>query len=478
MVITDIRNKIKNNYKAWRGIEPDSIAELPLSGSNRKYFRIFQDGNKVIGTYNNDKNENTAYFYLQNQLQNSGVNVPAVYFKNESEGIYFQEDLGTTNLYEYVTGGSEISKEHLLVVYKKVIEQMPALQYKTAQNLDFSRCYPREAFDRQSIQWDLNYFKYNFLKLAGVPFHEQKLEDDFQTFITFLLEAPGDFFLFRDFQSRNIILKDQQVFFIDFQGGRRGALQYDLASLLYESKIGLTTEIRQELLNYYLNVFSEYSFFKKKHFMQYYPAYALVRLLQAFGAYGYRGIFEKKSFFVKSIAQGVANLKEIFSNEILQQKLPYISSLLPEIDRNIHNYNIPELNEKITVTINSFSYKNGLPDDWSGNGGGYVFDCRSLPNPGRFEQYRNATGRDKEVIDFLKNEPDVEAFLTSARSLLAQTLNKYISRGFNHLSVSFGCTGGQHRSVYCAEQTVKYLKNAFNVQIHLIHRELNMNEKH
>ena len=272
------------------------------------------------------------------------------------------------------------------------------------------------------------------------------------------------------------MLKDDKVYLIDFQGGRRGALQYDLASLLYESKVNLSATLREKIFNYYLEVYSGYNFFDREEFQKFFPAYALVRILQAFGAYGYRGIFEKKAFFAKSIALGLSNLLELFNEPVLSKNFPYLYSIVKSMQGLNSKFNIPIAKEGLYVTITSFSYKNGLPDDWSGNGGGFVFDCRALPNPGRYEQYRSLTGRDNDVIDFLKKEHEVNVFLSSTQEVVASSVKKYIERGFSNLSISFGCTGGQHRSVYSAQNLFNFLKMNFDVKLRLIHREQNIDE--
>ena len=478
MTIPEIRTKLADFFFQWKGIKATELKELPLSGSNRKYFRVLSDAPPLIATYNSDKAENEAFFYLAEKLKRSGVNVPEVYYKDTEKGLYFQEDLGDDNFFDVIAAAKNKSDDEVLEAYKRIIVQMPALQHGAAQGMDFSVCYPREAFDRQSIQWDLNYFKYCFLKLVDLPFIEQKLEDEFQKLIALVLEAPSDFFLFRDFQSRNIMLKNEAVYFIDFQGGRRGALQYDLASLLYESKTNLTDELRDRILNHYVEVFSQHDFFDTSTFLKYYPAYSLVRVLQAFGAYGYRGLFEKKAFFVDSILKGLKNLNSIFSDTNLQHAFPYLHALVNDMQVLKERFTVPKSESKLTVSITSFSYKKGYPEDWSGNGGGFVFDCRALPNPGRYEEYRASTGRDENVQTFLEKEQEVKVFKEEVCGTVSHSVQKYIERGFTNLSVSFGCTGGQHRSVYNAEQLYSWLKMNFDINLRLVHRELNLEESY
>ena len=476
MDIKELRKRLRELYVERFKVEPEGISGLPISGSNRKYFRLTGGGKTVIGTYNADLAENRAFYYLASHLKKNGVNVPEVIIKDEENGIYLQEDLGVTTLYDFIKEKNDLGEVGLFNVYKEVVDQMPLIQFESARNMDFSICYPRHEFDYQSVQWDLNYFKYCFLKLAYIPFHEQKLESEFQKLISFVIKAPSDFFLYRDFQSRNIMIQGDNVYFVDFQGGRKGALQYDLASLLYESKVGLTQEFRQKVLDYYLKVFSAYEFFNADNFLKYYHSFALIRILQAFGAYGYRGIFEKKAFFVHSIAKGLENLNYIVSQSDIKDKFPYLCSISESMMKLKADYEWPVEEKGLTVTINSFSYRKPLPDDWSGNGGGHVFDCRSLPNPGRYEQYRSSTGIDRDVIDFMEKEKEVEEFKLNTQKIVAASVRKYLEDGFTHLSVSFGCTGGQHRSVYAAQNLFEYLRMNFDVNLRLIHREQNIRE--
>lgn len=477
MDIKELNPLFKDLFKQITTKDADAVVRLPISGSNRMYFRITGQGKSIIGTYNDDEDENKAFLYLANHLLKHNVPVPEIYYSDLSKGVYLQEDIGDTCLFDLATS-PHISDEEKLRAYKKVIDQMPLLQYQSAKDMDFSICYPRSSFDRQSILWDLNYFKYLFLKMAYVPFHEQVLEDEFNRLADFLLEAPSDFFLFRDFKSKNIMWKDDCPYFIDFQGGRKGALQYDLASLLFEAKADLSFEIRETLLHYYLDVFSQFDFFNKEEFLKYFPAFVLIRQLQAYGAYGYRGIYEKKAYFVQSINYALPILNWIRNQDVIKENFSYLCEILNSIHKLKPKYEIPEQSNNLTVTITSFSYRKGLPDDWSGNGGGFVFDCRSLHNPGRYEEYKLFTGRDPEINQFLEKEGEVDDFLRNIKDLISRTIQKYQKRNFNHLSVSFGCTGGRHRSVYSAEQIFLFLKMNFDINLRLIHRELDIRENY
>jgi aminoglycoside/choline kinase family phosphotransferase len=469
------QKEISNIFEKYFGQKPEIVSALPASGSNRQYFRIISNDKSAIATLNSDRTENEAFLYITGKLNKAGVNVPEIYAADLDSNVYLQEDLGDIDLFKLVSDEKHLSNGKIVELYKKVIDEMPAIQYKSTSDFDFSICYPRHAFDRQSMHWDLSYFKYHFLKLAYTSFHEQKLEDDFNRLIDFLLEAPSEFFLYRDFQSRNIMMHKSKVYFIDYQGGRKGAMQYDLASLLFEAKTGLTSDVREELLGYFSQVYGSFKFFDRNLFLKYFPGFALIRLLQAFGAYGYRGYFERKPYFLQSIPPAIATLKWMLSNYDLGIKLPHLTETLTRMVEQLA-FNLPELIPgKLTITINSFSYRRGIPEDFTGNGGGFVFDCRSLPNPGRLDEYKTKTGKDTEVIKFLQGKHEVESFIDQVMQIISTSINEYQQRQFEHIMISFGCTGGQHRSVYCAEQLAKKLNSRSNVHINVKHQELERN---
>lgn len=470
---------MNEGFEKWRKEKPVDVRPLPESGSNRRYFRIYGKDITAIGVYNEDREENEAFLYLSQKFREAGANVPEIYCENLDAHYYLQEDLGDISLYSLVEEERiKGNEQQIKAAYQKVIDQMPLLQVEAAKGMDFDICYPRKAFDEQSMQWDLNYFKYYFLKKAYIPFHEQLLEDDFQKLIHSLLEVPRNFFLFRDFQSRNVMIKKGQPYFIDYQGGREGALQYDLASMLFESKTQLEPEFRQEMLDYYVQVFSKYDFFNADDFKRHFPSYVLIRMLQAFGAYGYRGLFERKVYFLKSIVPGLENIKWLLDHSDLEAQFPYLCSVLRKMIKNKKRFEIPNNTKDMTVTIFSFSYKNNIPVDISGNGGGFVFDCRGLHNPGRYAEYRQLTGLNPKVIDFLKKRPEVDSFIEHAISMVEASINTYIERGLNHLMVCFGCTGGQHRSVYSAQCIFNHLKENSPVNLKLIHREIETVDSH
>lgn len=468
----NIKSKLTNLFFNAFKENHTSIEQLPISGSSRLYFRIKNKKRSVIGCYNTDKKENFAFLYLSKLFKKNRINVPEIYADDIENNIYLQEDLGNTSLFDLVKKLSSKNNflKDLIEVYKKVIEQLAEIQINASKKLDYSVCYPREAFDTQSIMWDLNYFKYNFLKFTDVQFDEQLLENDFSTFSNYLLKTNTNFFLFRDFQSRNIMINNNQIYFIDYQGGRKGALQYDLASLLFDAKANIPENVREELLKHYIKCAKKLTQIDEQKFKEFYFAYALIRMMQAMGAYGYRGLFEKKQHFIDSIPYGLKNLKSILEKVKILNELPELKQVLTELITSKKLKEIEDSN-KLKVTIKSFSYKRGLPYDNTGNGGGHVFDCRFINNPGRIEEYKKLCGKDKPVIDFLENMTETHEFFASIKQIVNASVRNYQSRSFKSLAINFGCTGGQHRSVYFAEKTASLLKENFNINIEIIHTE-------
>jgi aminoglycoside/choline kinase family phosphotransferase len=462
---------LKEMFRKWSGEEIRSFESLPESGSIRKYYRFRSTTNEAIGAFNPDTRENHAFTYLSRHLKNKGINVPDIYAEEPGKNVYLLEDLGHLSLFDYISEKRD-DREAVMNMYKLVIGEMPRLQIEAGKDLDYGKCYPRSEFDLQSMLWDLHYFKFYFLKLAGIRFDEQELENDFNNFAKFLLKAGRDFFLFRDFQSRNIMLHNDKIYFIDYQGGRKGALQYDIASLLFEAKTGLTPETRNELLDYYLELFSGEAHFNQKDFLKYYHGYVLIRMMQAFGAYGFRGYFERKHFFLQSIPPAVNHLKWFLQNIQLSVSIPHLWNCLEQIIHSDFINEYDEAEEVLSVSINSFSYRSGIPMDNTGNGGGFVFDCRALPNPGRYEKYKSFNGKDVPVIKFMKEKPEVSHFIDKVYSIIESSLKNYESRNFSHLMINFGCTGGQHRSVYCAEEISDRIKQNYKIRVRLRHREL------
>ncbi|TAJ13225.1 phosphotransferase enzyme family protein [Marinilabiliaceae bacterium JC017] len=463
-------------FENWAGEQARSFITLPPSGSYREYYRIFGRSKSAIGAYNADKKENIAFLEFSRHFKNRELAVPEIYAHDHANCIYLQQDLGDTTLYAFLQGlrkGSEFPPE-LIDFYKKTLDELLRFQINGGDGLDYNKCYPRQAFDRQSMLWDLHYFKYYFLKLARVPFDEQSLEDDFHVLIDFLLEAEQSFFLYRDFQSRNVMVVDDAPWFIDYQGGRKGALHYDVASLLYDSKADIPEEVRKELLTYYVDALDRRRTTNKQKFVDQFYGYVLIRMMQAMGAYGFRGFYEKKEHFLKSIPYAINNLKYLLDNVRFPVQMPTLFAALNNIVESEELKNIGKEASMLTVSITSFSYKRGIPVDVSGNGGGFVFDCRAVHNPGRYAEYQDKTGKDPEVIAFFGQEPEMAKFLKGVFALVEQSVEKYISRGFKHLMVNFGCTGGQHRSVFSAEQLAAHLLQRYKVKTVVRHVEQEM----
>ena len=441
---------------------------IKQQGSNRVYTRVTDaDGKTVIRVDGTNRDENRAFIYMSRHFAALGLPVPKVLWVSEDEMSYTQEDLGDTLLFDSITP----------ILLERAIRALAHIQIEGAKDFDWSVCFPVPTMDERSIRWDLNYFKYCFLKGTKIEFSEPKLEDDFDALVQKLTaNANINTFLYRDCQSRNIMIKDGQPYFIDFQGGRRGPTQYDVASLLWQAKANIAPALREQMIDAYLDELKKLQPDLNEHeWRTALPHFVLFRTLQVLGAYGYRGYFERKQHFLESIPNALRNLKEIFTqNTILQQEYPTLFLLsnqlsIPTVDRR--STDSQSQHEALVVTIYSFSFKRGIPVDESGNGGGYVFDCRSTHNPGKYEEYKHLTGLDQPVIDFLEQDGEILTFLESVDKLIDHHVERFLERGFTHLQVSFGCTGGQHRSVYCAEHLAKHLKEKYDVQIELNHRE-------
>ncbi len=472
----EIKQSIEKLFKNWSGEEAKETIALPESGSYRKYYRIIGSSKTAIAVYNEDRKENIAFVEFSKHFKLKNLPVPEIYEANLDNNIYLQEDLGDTTLFAYITEnrpGVEFP-DKLIDILKKVLSRLVDFQIKGSEGFNYSYCYPRAAFDKQSMMWDLNYFKYYFLKLAKIPFDEQDLENDFLKFSDFLLEAKTDYFLYRDFQTRNIMIRNKEPYFIDYQGGRKGALQYDLASLLYDAKADIPQEVRNRLRKFYIDKLSQHQDVDAAKFNGYYFGYVLIRIMQAMGAFGFRGFYEKKTHFLQSIPFAIQNLEYLLDTVILPIDLPELMKVLRSLTQSEELKKFKTPKRRLTVTINSFSYKKGIPVDDSGNGGGFVFDCRAVHNPGKYEKFVELTGRDAEVIRFFEQEEEMHRFLDSTFKIVEQSVEKYMQRRFTNLMVNYGCTGGQHRSVYAAEQLAKHLKNKYDVNIVLKHREQNL----
>jgi aminoglycoside/choline kinase family phosphotransferase len=445
-----------------------------LGGSGRKIIRLAGAKLSAVGILYEVREENVAFLEFSRHFRRHGLPVPQIYAEDLNHGAYLEEDLGDTTLFEFLSknrAGPNIAPQ-VVEAYRQVVGVLPRFQIEAGRDLNYKVCYPRASFDRQSIAWDLNYFKYYFLRLAGIPFNEQALEDDFGRLTKFLLSAPRDYFLYRDFQSRNVMWRDQGPFFLDYQGGRKGALQYDIASLLYDAKADLPPELRQQLLDHYLDRLAGFIAFEREAFMQHYYAYVYARIMQALGAYGFRGFYERKTHFLQSVPYAMKNLRWLLHQVKLPIALPALLDAFTSMLGSEKLQSLGSEGENLIVRIFSFSFHRSMPKDESGHGGGFIFDARSLPNPGREERFKAFTGKDAPVIDYLNQQESVHQFLAGVMSLVDASVSNYQSRGFKNLMVSFGCTGGQHRSVYLAEQLAKHLRGRDEVEVVVRHLEL------
>jgi aminoglycoside/choline kinase family phosphotransferase len=467
---------LKHLFEEHFHLPPDTVQPLQgqLGGSGRAILRLSAGEQTAIGILSTVREENVAFLEFSKHFFRHGLPVPEIYAEDLSQGAYLEEDLGDTTLYEFLTanrGGESISPQ-VIDAYRRAVAILPRFQVDAGRDLNYKVCYPRASFDRQSIAWDLNYFKYYFLRLAGVPFNEQALEVDFGRLTRFLLVAPHDYFLYRDFQSRNIMIRDGEPYFLDYQGGRKGALQYDIASLLYDGKADLPPALRQQLLDHYLDSLGAHIPFDRTAFMEHYYAYVYVRIMQALGAYGFRGFFERKPHFLQSVPYALKNLRWLAENVRLTIALPALDRAFEAMIDSHKFQTLAMSTPPLTVRIFSFSFHREAPKDPSGNGGGFVFDARSLPNPGRQEQFRALTGKDAAVIEYLLQQESVHQFFAGVLTLVDSTVAAYRRRGFQNFMVSFGCTGGQHRSVYLAEQLANHLRAVTGVEVLLRHVEL------
>lgn len=461
------------------GRRPDVILEMASDGSSRHYFRLIWDAeHTAIGAIGPDRDENRAFIEFAQALRRAGLPVPEIYAEDRDAGVWVEEDLGETTLFMALANariehGDEALPSESEQLLRKALTVLPRFQVLGNKVIDYRLAYPRQAFDKQSIRWDLNYFKYNFLKLAHIPFNEQRLEDDFGKLTEFLLTADSDYFLYRDFQSRNIMIRSGEPWFIDFQGGRKGALQYDVASLLYDAKVDLRQTVRDTLLEHYLDALDEYLPVNRGRFRELYPGFALVRLMQALGAFGYRGFFERKRHFLESVPYAAKGLDSLLSAG-LPLHLPELELVFRLIcDRWTASKRPTASKCGLEVFVQSFSFQDGYPYDERGHGGGYVFDCRGLPNPHKMPELKDKTGESDEVADFLESSPGVLEYWENVRGIVDGHVDVYIERGRSSLTVSFGCTGGQHRSVFLARKLAMYLSKRYpQVEVRLLHEKI------
>ncbi|MDR0422758.1 MAG: phosphotransferase [Proteiniphilum sp.] len=469
-----MQEELVSLFTAYTG-EPDPVVEaLPSSGSNRRYFRLRKDGLSIIGVRGESREENRAFVALSRHFCRQGLNAPEVFAVSDDGACYLQRDLGDVNLFDCIRGGrlSGVFSRDERVLLHRTVAMLADFQVRGAQGLDFGVCYPLPEFNSRSVYWDLNYFKYSFLKTTGMDFREDLLENDFDRMAGILPENRSETFMYRDFQSRNVMLVDGEPFFIDFQGGRRGPVHYDVASFLWQAKAGFPEELRNELIRTYIESLRKYRRVDEAAFLKRLRGFVLFRTLQVLGAYGFRGYFEKKPHFIQSVPFALNNLRDLLREDF--EEYPYLCGLLREMTELKQFAGFGK--RGLEVRVCSFAYKRGIPEDASGNGGGYVFDCRAINNPGKYERYNGVTGLDEPVIRFLEEDGEMPEFLDSIYPLVDRHVKRYMDRGFTDLMISFGCTGGQHRSVYAARKTAEHLFGKFGVKVSLVHREQNLEQ--
>jgi aminoglycoside/choline kinase family phosphotransferase len=469
-----ILDQVKQFFQSWKPeAEINEVIQLAKAGSDRLYFRVEIPNRTYIVTYNENQRENNAFIEFSRHFSNKQLAVPEIFHVSEDKRFYIQSDLGQVSLFDILQ--NQGFTENTFQLYQKTLAQMAQLQVNGGAGFDYNQCIATHSFDRQTIYSDLLYFKYYFLKALQLPYDKNLLLNDFETLSYYLMQERNKYFMHRDCQSRNVMVQNDKVYFIDYQGGMKGALQYDVASMLWQAKAALPYEWREELVNYYFDRANELMDHKmlRKDFLDNYHGFVLIRMLQTLGAYGYRGLFERKPHFISSIPFALKNLKYFLENIKIPIRLPELQRVLNQMveDEIVNKFeSIKATKEsKLTVKICSFSYKKGLPEDSTDNGGGFVFDCRGILNPGRFEEYKKLTGRDKEVKDFLVYRTEMPVFLQHVYSLADISVTDYLKRGFDSLMISFGCTGGQHRSVYAADSLAKHLKDKFDCTIELKH---------
>lgn len=468
-----VKTEIASLFKQFSQAPIHSIEKIPQSGSDRVYFRIHSDAGSFIATSNKNVKENNTFMQFSKHFSKTNCPVPTIYAANEEQTIYLQEDFGDLSLLNKLEEQGET--DYVYSLFQKSLKALAHLQINGDEGLNYKWCITSKKFGKQAIISDLLYFKYYFLDTLKIPYDKEKLIDDFEVLGTYLGRADYQYFMFRDFQSRNVMVKEDEVFFIDYQGGMKGALQYDVASLLWQAKANLSDEWKNGLLEYYISCIEEIlqEPIDKIRFIGQYNGYVLIRLLQVLGAYGFRGLFERKAHFLTSIPLALRNIQWFIHNKHVGISVPEFERLLllmteEEVIQRFENVKATDAT-KLQVTINSFSYKKGIPTDVSDNGGGFVFDMRGILNPGRFDEYKTQSGFDKPVKDFLEQQTKMPQFLNSVYNIIDIAVEDYIKRDFEHLMINFGCTGGQHRSVYAAEAIARHLRNKFKVKLTVTH---------
>jgi aminoglycoside/choline kinase family phosphotransferase len=467
---------INNLFSTFSKSGVKTIYKLPQSGSDREYFRIETSNGNYIATHNPNIKENKTFLYFSDHFKKSNAPVPELYAVNSDTTIYIQQDFGDTSLLNVLEEKGYTDPVYSL--FQKSLKALAQLQINGDKQLDYEQCITSKEFGKQAIITDLLYFKYYFLDTLKIPYDKEALADDFDALGTYLAHADHKYFMFRDFQSRNVMIQNGEVHFIDYQGGMKGALQYDVASLLWQARAELSDEWKNELLQYYMDCVDLLldKPVDRNSFESQYNGFVLIRLVQVLGAYGFRGLFERKAHFLTSIPLALRNLKWFIGNKQTGIALPEFERLLGLIvqDDIILRFEPPRASKEtpLVVKVNSFSYlKSGYPKDETNNGGGFVFDCRGILNPGRIEEYKALTGRDKPVKDYLEQQTKMPEFLNDVYNIIDIAVENYMERGFDSLMINFGCSGGQHRSVYAADAVVRHLRNKYGVKTLLKHIE-------
>ncbi|MDX2047133.1 MAG: RNase adapter RapZ [Chitinophagaceae bacterium] len=474
--MSDVLAHIENFFRSWKNNKNVQVSTLKQAGSNRQYFRVTSGNGSYIVTCNpNNVPENNAFIEFSRHFFRKQLPVPEILFTDEGKTQYVQTDFGDVSLFG-IMQQKGFGKE-VFELYKKTFVQLAKLQIEGGKNLDYNNCIATKSFDKQAIYSDLLYFLYYFVRALDLPYDKNLLLNDFELLSSYLMQEDQKYFMHRDCQSRNIMIKDGQVYFIDYQGGMQGALQYDVASMLWQARASLPYEWRDELLHYYFDEANSLlgKSLNKQYFIDSYDGFVLIRMLQTLGAYGFRGLFERKPHFISSIPFALKNLKWFLENKKIPIRLPELQKVLWQIcsDDIVSKFETTKAGPdcKLIIQIRSFSYKRGIPQDESGNGGGFVFDCRGIYNPGRFDEFKTLTGRDKEVQEFLLHKSEMPAFLQHVYGLVDIAVEDYIKRGFESLVVNFGCTGGQHRSVFAADKLAEHLKEKFAAKTRVEHIE-------
>lgn len=476
----DHTTPLKKLFKETFNEEATGVLPLRAHASQREIYRLLSNERSVVGVFNPILQENKAFIEFSKHFLRHGLPVPEIYAADPAGEFYLEQDLGDHTLMDILTrerAGSEQFPIQCIPLLKKIVEILPIFQIKAGKDLDYSLCYPEYAYGREAMIRDMAAFRDDFLSHTSISFSANKLEKDFQMFSDFLLEADASHFMYRDFQSRNIMIREDSVFFIDYQSGRKGALQYDIASFLYQSKADIPEEIRKGLLDIYLRSVESLVTLDRHRFIKYFDGFVLIRLMQVLATYGKQGLSLGKQYFRESIPYAIRNLKGKLGGNSFPAgfKIPELTNVLGEIVSKYEDGCLfaSNTNNPLSVRIASFSYRDGkVPEDAAGNGGGFVFDCRCVQNPGREERFKKRTGLDSDVQKHLDTIPEAKKFLEEVAGLIRLAIESYKAKGYRDLMISFGCTGGQHRSVFFAERLGEVLRKDPSLVVSVSHTQI------